>query len=46
MKQIVFTSNDFDNKQLQKIKYITKNISDVEVIVVDKKNNKLIKKEI
>jgi len=39
-------TNDFDNKQLQKIKYITKNISDVEVIVVDKKNNKLIKKEI
>jgi hypothetical protein len=41
MRQIVFTSNE-----IVKIKYITKNISDVEVIVIDKKNNKLIKKEI
>lgn len=39
-------TNDFDYKQLQKIKYVTENISNVEVIVVDKKNNKLIKKEI
>jgi hypothetical protein len=39
-------TNDFDNKQLQKIKYITENIGNVDVIVVDKKNNKLIKKEI
>lgn len=39
-------TNDFDDKQLQKIKYVNENISNVDVIVVDKKNNKLIKKEI
>jgi hypothetical protein len=39
-------TGDFDKKQLQKIKYVNKNINYVEVIVVDKKNNKLIKKEI
>lgn len=38
--------NDFENKQLLKIKYVNENIGNVEIIVVDKKNNKLIKKEI
>jgi predicted DNA-binding protein YlxM (UPF0122 family) len=39
-------TGDFDKKQLEKIKYVTENIGNVDVIVVDKKNNKLIKKEI
>ena len=41
MKQIVFTSN-----QLTKIKWVNENIKPVEIIVIDKRNNKIIKKEI
>jgi len=39
-------SNKIDTNQYEKIKWVNNNIKPVEIIVVDKKNNKLIKKEI
>jgi len=36
----------FDSSQYEKIKWLNENVKTVEIIVVDKKNNKLIKKEI
>jgi len=39
-------NGDFETKQLHKIKWVNENIGNVDIIVVDKKNNKLIKKEI
>jgi transposase len=39
-------SNKFDTLQIKKIKWVNENIKKVEVIVVDKKQNKLLKKNI
>jgi hypothetical protein len=39
-------TNKFDLTQYEKIKWVNENINSVEIFVVDKKNNKLIKKEI
>lgn len=35
-----------DTNQLTKIKWVNENIKPVEIIVIDKRNNKIIKKEI
>jgi len=39
-------SNKIDTNQLEKIKWVNSNIKPVQILVVDKRNNKLIKKEI
>jgi hypothetical protein len=39
-------TNKFDLTQYEKIKWINDNVNPVKIIIVDKKNNKLIKKEI
>jgi len=44
-KQSRFTKK-IDTTQYEKIKWIDKNVIPVEILIVDKKNNKLIKKEI
>ena len=39
-------SNKIDTNQFEKIKWVNSNVKPVQIIVVDKRNNKLIKKEI
>ena len=45
-KQISRFTKQYETKQLSKLKWVNENIKPVEILVVDKRNNEVIKKNI